>query len=134
MRYKNLYFKKFIFVDKCIFVILKELTLYAITSKGSLSIYRHTISDKVQKKPIKAANQVEVETNEGVPLHIIFCYQLMSASSASNGTEAQNGSGHGAQLLLSYGSYLAPKFERIVRFLSLRNLFSYKIYNISFPF
>lgn len=94
---------------------LKELTLCVVTSKGNLCVYKHIITEKA-KKPIKAINEVNIETEESLPLNIICCQQP-SNTTVSSDNHKTNGDADDSlndHILVAYGTHLAPKFEKLV--------------------
>lgn len=112
----------------------------AVTGKGHLYIYNHQLTSSTAanknenklKKPIKAINQIQIETNEGTPLKIYGAFvtnsqnermdkiDISSASisltSSSNSSAVSMPSSSLSQqyLYIVYGSHLNPKIEKLV--------------------
>ena len=83
-----------------------------VTGKGNLCVYKQAISDKI-KKPIKPSNEIQFETEESLPLNVICCQQ--QSNNQLNGNSFNNSHDDiNDQLLVVYGTYLAPKFEKMV--------------------
>ena len=118
----------------------------AVTGKGHLYIYNHQLLSNTQainnnttnknenklKKPIKAVNQIQIETNEGTPLKIYGAFvtnlqnervdkidissSSLSLTSSSNASAISIPSASLSQqyLYIVYGSHLNPKIEKLV--------------------
>ena len=89
-----------------------------VTGKGNLCVYKHVINEKL-KKPIKPSNELQFETEESLPLSVICCRQQAQTSNQMNGNSFNSSheeSLNEDQILIAYGTYLAPKFEKLVSF------------------
>jgi hypothetical protein len=84
----------------------------AVTGKGHLFIYKHEIGsqEKKGKKPVKAAHQVKVQTEEGAPLVVYGAFVTNSFNERLESFESDSE----LTLYLVYGSHVAPVIEKMV--------------------
>lgn len=89
--------------------------LCAVTSKGHLFIYNHTITEKKLKKPVKAAHQLSVQTHEGAPLQVLGAFVTNSFNERLESFETES------ELLVYvvYGSHVNPIIEKMVMKLTI---------------
>ena len=86
-----------------------ELLLSAVTNKGHLNLYRHQINNKV-KKPIKAKQQLQIESHEGAPLKIYAAFLVNSFNERLDAFESDSE----LSFYFVYGSIVNPVIEKIV--------------------
>ena len=105
----------------------QQIFVSAITNKGHLNLFSHDLSEPTNgnklKKPIKAVNQIKVETKEnGAPLKIYGSFVTnaqhlrVDSLDLGNETTASDFSQILSQyfLYIVYGSHLNPKIEKLV--------------------
>lgn len=105
--------------------------LCAVTSKGSLYIYNHHLEENTDKnnnnklkKPIKALNNLKIETDDGQPITIYGCFVTnmqnerldrieLNCSSIKNSSIPLSTLLSQYMIYLVYGSHLNPKIEKM---------------------
>jgi len=103
----------------------------AVTNKGSVYIYNHQLNESTDKnnnnklkKPIKALNNLKIETNDGQPINIYGCFVTnmqnerldrieLNCSSIKNSSVPLSTLLSQYVIYLVYGSHLNPKIEKI---------------------
>ncbi len=81
----------------------KELVVNVVNANGHLCVYKYALENGKLKKPLKSVHDISVETNDPmtrIQLNMLCCQQL-------NETD---------EILVGYGTFLAPKFEKLVSF------------------
>ncbi len=65
-------------------------------------------------------NEIKFETEESLPLNVICCQQQLNTPMNGNSfNSSHDESFNEDQILVAYGTYLAPKFEKLVIILVL---------------
>ena len=87
----------------------------AVTAKGDLFIYNHLMQEKSEvktklKKPIKAAHQLQMQTNEGAPLQIFAAFVTNEFNERLDSYDSKAE----LTLYLVYGSHVNPIIEKMV--------------------
>ncbi len=102
----------------------------AVTNKGSLYIYNHQLNEDADKnnnklkKPIKALNNLKIQTDDGQPIAIYGCFVTniqnerldrieLNCSSIKNSSIPLSTLLSQYMIYLVYGSHLNPKIEKI---------------------
>jgi WD40 repeat protein len=104
--------------------------ILAITNKGHLYVYLHQLESNTNnnsklKKPIKAVNQLKLETNESNPIHILGTFVTNKQNERLDRIELEKKTIDYSNLKLAellgqyfvciiYGSQLNPKIEKMV--------------------
>lgn len=102
--------------------------ILAITNKGHLYVYLHQLESNTNnklKKPIKALNQLKLETNESNPIHILGTFLTNKQNERLDRVDLDQKSIDYSSLRLAellsqyflfiiYGSQLNPKIEKMV--------------------
>ena len=76
-----------------------------VNANGHLNLYKYALKNGKVKKPIKFTNDICVETNDlatRIKLNMLCCQRLNDTN----------------EMLIGYGTFLAPKFEKLVGQLS----------------
>jgi hypothetical protein len=79
----------------------KELVLNVVNANGHLCVFKYALKSGKLKKPLKNAHDISVETDDvatKIQLNMLCCQQLPDTN----------------EILVSYGTFLAPKFEKLV--------------------